>query len=288
MCDLEHIAMLALPVIAAAADHDARRPVRAAAPAGAIEHIMVINLENEGFAATFGPFSPAVYLNTTLLKQGQLLNNYFATSHVSLGNYVSQVSGQGTNPALNNDCLDLASLAKPPLVGGFTDVLPGTDAPDAVAHPGQVVGSGCVFPAPTRTSHGAQTIGDQLDQKYGKGRDHEHEREPSRDEGRQLNWRSYAEDMGDDMQRDYGTADALGGASCAHPPINGVDHSNGAAANDQYATRHNPFVYFHSVIDNQQRRDDHVVPLGKLLVGNETTPDPVRRWWPGRRCAVQP
>jgi hypothetical protein len=260
---------LALPMHAWAQGHDGERIVRAAAPQGAIEHIMVINLENEGYSATFGTYSPAVYLNSTLLKQGQLVQNYFGTSHVSLGNYVSQVSGQGTNPALNNDCLDLASLAHPPLVGGFTDVLPGDDAPDHTAHPGQVIGSGCVFPAPTKTSHGAQTIGDQLDHKYAKNHEKSHERE----EGGRLQWRSYAEDMGDDLQRDYGTPDSIGGASCAHPPINGIDHSNSAAANDQYATRHNPFVYFHSVIDDEMRCSEHVVSLGKLVVGNDQTPD---------------
>jgi hypothetical protein len=264
--------LLALPLLAGAADFDNKKYiVRAAAPEGAIEHVMVIDMENENFAATFGPLSPAVYLNKVLLQQGQLVPNYFGTSHVSLGNYVAQISGQGTNPALNNDCLDLASLAKPPLVGGFFDVLPGTDAPDRVAHPGQVVGSGCVFPAPDKTRHGAQTIGDQLDRKYAHGR--EQEREAGREDRRRLTWRSYAEDMGDDLARDYGTVDPLGGASCAHPPINGVDHSNSAAANDQYATRHNPFVYFHSVIDNATRCNEHVVPLGKLKVGNETTPD---------------
>jgi hypothetical protein len=265
------IAAITIPFFALASDHDEDRVVRAAAPKGAIEHVMVINMENEGFAATFGQFSPAVYLNSTLLKQGQLLPNYFGTSHVSLGNYVSQISGQGTNPSLNNDCLDLASLAKPPLVGGFTDVLPGTDAVDHLAYPGQVVGSGCVFPAPSKTKRGAQTIGDQLDRKFSK--EHERDDEHERERAHRLNWRSYAEDMGDDLQRDYGTPDAMGGATCAHPPINGVDHSNSAAANDQYATRHNPFVYFHSVIDNVQRCNDHVVPLGKLTLGNEDVPD---------------
>ena len=51
-------------------------------------------MENEDFAATFGANSPAVYLNQTLLKQGELIPNYFATSHVSLGNYISQISGR--------------------------------------------------------------------------------------------------------------------------------------------------------------------------------------------------
>jgi hypothetical protein len=239
--------------------------VRAAVPPESIDHILVINLENESFNTTFGPGSPAVYLNNTLLKQGQLVVNYFATSHVSLGNYLSQVSGQASTPSINNDCIDLDSLAHPPVVGGFTDVLPGTDATDAASYPGQVEGDGCVFPAPTATSHGARTIGDQLD-----ARD-EH-RDEDRDADR-LNWRSYAEDMGNDPNRDYGTPDPLGGTTCAHPPINGVDHSNSASADDQYATRHNPFVYFHSVIDDAERCDRHVVPLGKLMVGRDGAPD---------------
>src|SRR5262249_59550837 len=93
----------------------------------------------------------------------ELITNYFATSHVSLGNYVAQVSGQGPTLDVNNDCLNLASLSHPPVVGGFTDVLPGTDALDTRQFPGQVVGNGCVFPAPGAGSHGVITIGDQLD-----------------------------------------------------------------------------------------------------------------------------
>jgi len=74
-----------------------------------------------------------------------------------------------------------------------------------------------------------------------------------------LNWRSYVEDLGNDPVRDYGTPDPFGGTACAYPPIGGVDNSNSAASHDQYATRHNPFVYFHSVIDAQARCDSHVV-----------------------------
>jgi hypothetical protein len=40
-----------------------------------------------------------------------------------------------------------------------------------------------------------------------------------------------------------------------------------------YATRHNPWVYFHTVIDSQARCDSHVVPLGKVLVGQNGAPD---------------
>jgi phosphatidylinositol-3-phosphatase len=226
------------------------RVVRAAAEPGAIDHVMVIDLENENFATSFGTDSPARYLNTVLLPQGELVENYFATSHVSQGNYVSQISGQASTPTQNNDCIDLASLLKPPVTGAFTDVLPGTPAAA-----GQVTGDGCVFPPQV------PTIADQLDARYSGDDDVVHP------------WRAYLEDMGNDPARDYGTPDPLGGTACAHPPIGGVDNSNTASATDGYATRHNPFVYFHSIIDNQARCRNGVVPLGTVTVGTGGTPD---------------
>src|SRR5215813_15253570 len=106
--------------------------IRAALDDDAIQHIIVIDMENENFADTFGPSSPATYLNGTLLKQGELIQNYYATSHVSLGNYIAQVSGQAPTPSTNNDCLDLSTLVPPftHLRGGFTNVTPGSDAAD--------------------------------------------------------------------------------------------------------------------------------------------------------------
>jgi len=245
-----------------AGENNGRRDiVRAAVPPGGVKQILVIDLENEDFASTFGPTSPAVYLNTVLLSQGELIPNYFATSHVSLGNYIAQISGQGPTVSTNNDCLNLASLSHPPVVGRFTDVLPGIDAADTEQFPGQVVGDGCVSPPPGGGAHGAMTIGDQLDALARLGR------------SGHIVWREYAEDMGDDPARDYGSPDPLGGTDCAHPPIGGNDNSNSAAPNDQYATRHNPFVYFHSVIDDVGRCDAHVVPLGKVTVGPFGAPD---------------
>jgi hypothetical protein len=90
------------------------------------------------------------------------------------------------------------------------------------------------------------------------------------------NWRSYAEDMGNNPTRDGGTADPLGGTDCAHPvQTNGtaVDNTNNATATDQYANRHNPFVYFHSVIDNTSSCNANVVPLGTVTVGTNGAPD---------------
>lgn len=73
--------------------------------------------------------------------------------------------------------------------------------------------------------------------------------------------------MGNTSSRDSGDPDPLGGTDCAHPPLGGADPTNSATPADQYATRHNPFTYFHSVIDDQARCDAHVVPLGTVSVG---------------------
>ena len=249
------IALGANSLLAAAAPAHAAPAGPAALTHGRIRHVMVIELENESESATFGPSSPAVYLNGALLKQGELIENYFATSHVSLANYLSEVSGQEPTISTNEDCIKLETILYPPTLGVFTDIKPGTDDPDNARYPGQVDGDGCVYPAPGAATHGARTIGDQLDAAFGSARPHK------------ILWREYAEDMGTDIARDHGAPDPLGGADCAHPAIGGDDLTNRAAANDQYADRHNPFIYFHSVIDDPARCNAHVVPLGTVSVG---------------------
>ncbi len=253
---------LALMTVApASADGGGHGHVRVAMAPGKIRNIVVIDLENEDYATTFGAASPARYLNDVLVPQGQLIDNYYATSHVSQGNYISQVSGQASTAKQNSDCINLASLTAPPVTGEFTDLTPATPTAD-----GQVIGDGCVFPAQIAT------IGDQLDAKYGRGR--RIDKSESESKSSYVNpWRVYAEDMGNIVSRDYGTPDAHGGTDCAHPPIGGTDNSNSAVAGDGYATRHNPFMYFHSVIDNTGRCADRVVPLGTLTVGDGGHPD---------------
>ena len=96
---------------------------------------------------------------------------------------------------------------------------------------GQALGSGCVYPAQIKT------VADQLE-KAG------------------LKWRGYMQDMGADPAREPET--------CAHPAIGAADGTQHATPADQYATRHNPFVYFHSVIDDQASCSKHVVNLDEL------------------------
>ena len=216
--------------------------VRAALPPGRIDHIMVIDLENEGFATTFGPGSPATYLNGTLRRRGELLVHYYGIGHDSLDNYIAQVSGQSPTRSTQGDCAANGAA--------FADVTPGTPDPE-----GQVVGQGCVYPA------SVPTIAAQLDAKY-----------PPNPRTHVAAWRDYDQDMGNDPARDGGVPDPTGGTDCGHPPIGGTTPEVGAAT-DQYATRHNPFVWFHSVIDDTALCDANVVPLGTLAPSGVPSPD---------------
>jgi phosphatidylinositol-3-phosphatase len=189
-----------------------------------IKHVWVVVLENKDYDDSFGPDTEAPYLARELTRAGQLLPNYFGTSHASLGNYITMVSGQAANPVTQGDCLR------------YVDVIPGTPTDD-----GQVMGQGCVYPAHV------ETVAGQLE-KAG------------------FKWRGYMEDMGNTPSAPR---------TCRHPEIGGHDDTQAAREHDQYATRHNPFVYFHSIIDSPTCAQN-VVPLDQLrddVASAETTPN---------------
>jgi hypothetical protein len=94
---------------------------------------------------------------------------------------------------------------------------------------GQAIGTGCVYPAMV------PTLANQL---TGKG----------------LSWKGYMEDMGNVPSRES--------ATCGHPALGTQDKTQTAVAGDGYVSRHDPFVYFHSIIDNQAYCNAHVVGLG--------------------------
>ncbi|HTZ65284.1 MAG TPA: alkaline phosphatase family protein [Solirubrobacteraceae bacterium] len=94
---------------------------------------------------------------------------------------------------------------------------------------GVEAGIGCVYPA------NVANIGTQLS-------------------GAGINWKAYEQDMGNDPDREA--------AACGHPELESRDETQDAEEGDGYATRHDPFVYFHAVIDDQEYCDAHVVALG--------------------------
>jgi hypothetical protein len=67
-------------------------------------------------------------------------------------------------------------------------------------------------------------------------------------------WKAYMQDMGNDPNREA--------AACGHPALNATDETQKAESGDGYATRHDPFVYFHAVIDEPRFCAKHVVALG--------------------------
>ena len=215
---------------------------RAAAQPPPIKHVWIIDLENESFGYTWGAsghkFAP--YLTQTLPSQGAMLNNYYGIGHDSLDNYTAEISGQSGNYELNEDCGIYAPFVQ---FGGENF--------DKFTKYGQLSGEGCLFP------QYINTIAGQLTSKH-------------------LSWREYAQDMGNNPHRD-GTVMTQTGPACGHPKIGGEDFTDSTGPeNDSYATRHNPFMYFRSVISNKSYCDTHVLSLAPLshdLSNIATTPN---------------
>ncbi len=101
--------------------------------------------------------------------------------------------------------------------------------PETTLEDGVAAGTGCVYPA------SVANIGTQLSSVG-------------------HTWKAYEQDMGNDPDREA--------AACGHPPVGERDETQDAVEGDGYAARHDPFIYFHSVIDNQSYCDEHVVALG--------------------------
>ena len=197
-----------------------------------VKHVFVITLENKNYDDTFGTSTQDPYLTGTLAPMGALLTQYFGTGHVSLDNYISMISGQGSTLETQADCQSYDD---------FT--MTGTAAN------GQAVGTGCVYPATIKT------LPDQL-------------------KAAGYTWRGYMEDMGNDPAREP--------ATCGHVALNAKDvtqtpeaPSSSVPMGDQYAGRHDPFIYFHSIIDSPDCAAN-VVNLSQLdtdLASIATTPN---------------
>ena len=97
---------------------------------------------------------------------------------------------------------------------------------------GQLLGAGCVYPSIVRT------LPDQL-------------------ERARLTWKGYMEDLDRQPARDNPQ-------TCSAARVGQADPTERAAVGDQYAAKHNPFVYFHTILDDPGRCASHVVKLEEL------------------------
>jgi len=140
---------------------------------------------------------------------------YLADTLVRAGALLRQYYGTG-HLSLDNYIAMISGIAPDPETQmdcpRYIDFVESGTAPD-----GQPQGRGCVYP-----SH-VLTIGNQL---TSAGR----------------TWKAYLEDMGNDPAREP--------ATCGHGAIGADDSTLRATTKDQYAAKHNPFVYFHAIIDS--------------------------------------
>jgi hypothetical protein len=140
---------------------------------------------------------------------------YLAKKLTAKGELLRNYYGIGHNS--NDNYLAMVSGQAPNLqtqldCHTFSDFTPGTPT-----SAGQYIGQGCVYPP------GVETIANQLE-----------------DSG--YSWRGY-------MQDEDANAPPGGASPCRHPAIGQPDPWQDAVRGDQYATRHDPFVYFHALID---------------------------------------
>jgi hypothetical protein len=187
-----------------------------------IKHVFMIVLANQGFQATFGHSNNDPYLAKTLVGQGEIVQNYYAVVGGSLADEVALVSGQGPTPNTLDNC------------PAYTDVVPG----DSGAR-GQVLGTGCVYPA------GTKNLADQLTAA-----------------GQQ--WKAYIQTKGS------GKAAQLD--ACSHPKI-GAQDSGKPTRKDPTVTWRNPFMYFQTLAKAKCPKND--VPLTQLaadLKSADSTP----------------
>lgn len=172
---------------------------------------------------------------------------YLSKTLTSQGVLLSQYYGTG-HASLDNYIAMISGQAATPETPNDCQIYPDFQVSGITAD-GQAVGSGCVYPAAIKT------LPDQLDA-VGK------------------TWRAYMGDMGNGPARES--------ATCGHPDLDTLDHTQSAEApsaavplGDQYAARHNPFVYFHSIIDSPDC-GENVVNLNQLatdLKNEHTTPN---------------
>ena len=110
---------------------------------GAIQHVIIIVMENEGYGSVMG--SPSAPYQNQLASQYALAANYFAVSHPSLPNYLAMVAGDTFG--VTSDCLPaqcaLPKTTIPSLLDGkgltwkeYAESMPAncsqTDSPDGL------------------------------------------------------------------------------------------------------------------------------------------------------------
>lgn len=199
-------------------------------PAVRVRHGFQIVLENQEVGTSFPGTGTEL---DRLAASGVFVSGYYGTGHQSLDNYLAMVSGQAQYSSTSQDCPIYLDGSGTVDAHGFYEPLMPQD-------------SGCVYPAAVKT------LPDQLIAKH-------------------KSWKGYMEDLGNTATRETAPCGQPAFAGVAiDPSLGGLDDTQAATAADQYAARHNPFVYFHSLLDSRGVRGDGTPkksPCAKHVVG---------------------
>ena len=169
---------------------------------------------------------------TRLRPQGELLSNYTLLTDKGLPNYIGMIGGQSPNALTSSNCTTLHRLSR------------GTPSPTAT---GNVAGDGCIYPTQ------AINLADQLfSSRFNWGAIHGgHGQAGAGRPGGDRSGQPTPELRPPGRERGRPTQD-----------VRKADPSTGYAGSG-YAVRHNPFAYFHSLLDlgSCTQKD---VPLDRL------------------------
>ncbi len=204
-----------------------------------IRHVWVILFEN----ASWKKSTPSQLNGPCTPFNSPGCSPYLANVLTKQGNLLTQYWGIGHN-SLDNYIAMVSGQSPTPCTQSDALLAPDIGKGDwkpsdpAVDPHGQVIGGGCTYPAKVKT------LADQL-------------------EAQGLTWRGYMQDFRDNTARD--------GVDCPSIEING-----NAIPGDQYAKKHDPWQWFHSIIDDQSACRSHDVSLWDLahdLQSVRTTPN---------------
>jgi hypothetical protein len=184
-----------------------------------VKHMFLIVLSDRGFMRFFGVGVASGYLGGALRRQGELVQNYYAVAGSPLANEIGLISGQGPTAQTATDCPSFARIA--PAKKGVR---------------GQVLGTGCVYPAATKT------LANQL--------------VTAKD-----TWKAYVAGVND------------GPRTACRVPKFGSKQSQ-LAGRTKYTAWRNPFLYFRSLTGGTACRQSEVgiAQLAKDVKSSSTTP----------------
>jgi phosphatidylinositol-3-phosphatase len=241
-----------------------------------IGHVWEIVLSGQGYSQSFGTSAGHPYLSNTLADQGELVTQYDAVASSPLANEVALISGQGPTQQTIADCPT------------YSDITPGT-----TGKLGQVLGSGCLYPSST------ETLGQQLQidglkwRAYIQGIGASGQPQPGGTTSGTTTstttptppttptTASTTTDTTSSTTTSSSTsssaplADTSTAAGCPHPAQDASDATQAATGKGGYVTWKNPWVYFHSTVDDHAacaKDDVGLTRLAKDLREDSTTP----------------